>query len=239
MNPPFWGTKTIDSVSLDDVMQFVDRETLFAARWQFRQGAGAGDWEKLKRERAEPALERILSICRASGAIEPKILYGYFRCKRDGNALFVDGENRSFRIDFPRDRAAPNRCVADFFPEGFAAVQAVTVGDGPAREGARLFSANAYSDAFFLKGLAAEAAEATAEFAFRRILEELGAPGGSGMRFSPGYPSFPDLFAQKKIAALLGITRIGVSVTRTSGLVPEHSTTAIVSVDPGASRFRP
>lgn len=239
MNPPFWGTKVLDAINLDEVVELIDFEQLFSARWQYRKGSNAREWEELKEKRVVPAFERILALCRAKGTLEPKAIYGYFRCRQDGNALVVEGGRKPFRFDFPRERAAPNRCLADFFSDGFVAIQAATVGGAASREGASLFAANSYSDAFLLKGLAAEAAEATAAFVFRKILREMESPDGAGQRFSPGYPVFPNLFDQRKIASLLEITRIGLSLTKTSNLVPEHSTTAIVSIDPRAAIFRP
>lgn len=239
MQPPFFDTKILDALTLDDVVPLIDREILFAARWQYRQGMDAERWEALKAERAIPTFERLLALCRARGIIVPRIVYGYFRCLPQGNALVVEGERRPQRFEFPRERAAPNRCLADFFPDGFIAILLATVGDGPTREGAKLFSAHAYSDTFFLKGLAGEAAEATAELGHRHIRRELGVPEGVGARFSPGYPSFPSLFDQRKIVALLGAGRLGVKLTRTCQLVPEHTATAVISVDPKAVSFRP
>jgi 5-methyltetrahydrofolate--homocysteine methyltransferase len=87
--------------------------------------------------------------------------------------------------------------------------------------------------------LAAEFAEATAKYGHRYIREELGVPEGAGERFSPGYPAFPDLSAQKSIALLLVPKRIGVSLTATFQLVPEHSTSALISIDENAHHFRP
>lgn len=239
MPPPFYGTKILDALTLGDLLPLIDQEVLFTARWQYRQGMDAARWESFKRERAIPTFERILALCRARRVIAPKIVYGYFPCTPQGSALIVKGERRDYRFDFPRERAAPNRCVADFFADGFIALQIATVGEGPTREGSKLFSGHAYSDTFFLKGLAAEAAEATAEYGHRHVRKELGAADDVGARFSPGFPSFPSLFDQRKLAALLAPARIGVSLTKTCQLVPEHSTSAIISVDPRASLFRP
>mgnify|MGYP001212146288 CR=1 FL=1 len=239
MNPPFFGARVVDDVTLDELSSKIDLESLFSGRWQLRRGVDPGAWEGFKLATALPMFERILSICRAREAIEPRILYGYFRCARDGNALMVEGEGKTFRFDFPRERAAPNRCVADFFPYGIAAFALSTIGAGASREGAELFKKNAYSDAFLLKGLAAEAAEALTKIAFERVASELCAPPGQGERFSPGFPSFPSIFDQRKIASLLKFARIGVSLTKSCQLVPEHTTTALISIFPGASHFRP
>lgn len=237
--PPFWGTRIVEGLGAEDVEPCLDREMLFAARWQFRSGQSAEEWEDFKLQKIVPLYERLMAEAVATGLIAPRIVYGYFRCERSGNGLVIHDGQRAFRFDFPRERATPNRCVADFFPSGVAAFQLVTVGDGPAKAAAGSFAKHEYSEAFFIKGLAAEFAEATAEYAHERIRGELGTPSGAGARFSPGYPAFPDLMAQKKIAALLMPARIGVKLTQTYQLVPEHSTSALIAVEKGACHFRP
>lgn len=239
MTPPFFDTNAISTIVLDDILPFVDKERLFTVRWQFRRGLDAASWENMKRNNAIPAFERVLAQCRVKKIITPRILYGYFHCKKQGNTLVVDASGDPVHFDFPRERKSPNRCLADFFPDSFVTFQLVTVGNEATKEGARLFSDNAYNDAFLLKGFAAEAAEATAIFGYRHIQKELGVAEKIGERFSPGYPSFPNLFDQRKIATLLNFMRVGVVLTQTCQLVPEYSTTAIISIDPKAAHFRP
>ena len=150
MTPPFFGTRVLDPIALDDVVPLIDLEQLFAARWQFRKGMDAAAWEAFRQQHCVPVFERMLAFSRLHGAIAPKVVYGYFRCRSEGSALVVEGERKPCRFEFPRERVAPNRCLADFFPEGVAAFMLATVGEGATREGARLFKANAYSDTFFL-----------------------------------------------------------------------------------------
>ncbi len=237
--PPFYGTKVLDQIPLAAVEPLLDRDALFASRWQFRQGQDAAVWEALKREKAEPLLARLLAASAARGIITPKLLYGHFACRQLNNGIIITEGEQQLRIDFPRERAAPNRCVADLFGAGFVTIQLATVGKGSIDAAAAEHAKGRYSEAFFLKGLAAQFAEATAEYGHRLILEELGIPEGQGARFSPGYPAFPDLLAQRKLMRLLAPMRIGVSLTETCHLVPEYSTSAIISIDPKATHFRP
>src|SRR2546430_2692469 len=58
-----------------------------------------------------------------------------------------------------------------------------------------------------------------------------------GSRYSWGYPACPDLEDQTKVAELLDIERIGVSLTEEFHLVPEQSTSAIVVPHPEAKYF--
>jgi len=239
MEPPFYGTRVLDAITMDDVEPYLDREALFASRWQFRQGKDSSSWESLKREKVIPLYEGLTARVRTRGVVEPKLVYGYFRCEREGNGLIVHDQSRAYRFDFPRERSSPNRCLSDFFGDGFVIFQIATVGEGAAKAAAAEFAGHEYSQAFFIKGLAAEFAEATAKYGHERIRGELGISKGAGERFSPGYPVFPDLSSQKKIAALLRPARIGVKLTRTFHLVPEHTTSAMISIDEKACLFRP
>jgi 5-methyltetrahydrofolate--homocysteine methyltransferase len=81
----------------------------------------------------------------------------------------------------------------------------------------------------------AEAAEALAEAARRRVREELGIDVAQGKRYSPGYPAWPELVDQRQIWKLLDPERtIGVSLTSADQMVPEQSTSAIVLHHPEA-----
>jgi 5-methyltetrahydrofolate--homocysteine methyltransferase len=237
--PPFYGTRILDELTIDDVEPYLDREMLFASRWQFRQGADSASWEEMKVAKVAPIYERLMHLCKREPIIVPRIVYGHFRCEKEGNGLIVHGENRAYRFDFPRERESPNRCLSDFFREGFATFQIATVGDGVGRAAASKFKEHEYSEAFFLKGLASEFAEAVAKYGHGHVRKELGVSEGAGERFSPGYPAFPDLSAQKKICALLMPKRIGVGLTETYQLVPEHTTSALISMDDDANHFRP
>lgn len=229
MKPPFLGTKILENISIDDIEPLIDRKSLFVGRWQFKDGD----------ENVLSIYDRVIARARIQNILVPKAIYGYFECVQDGNALMVKGETDTIRFEFPRERTVPHRCVADFFAQGIIAVQAVTIGSEVARVGSELFARHSYSEMFYLKGLAAEAAEAVAKFCEQKIKAELGSPPSSGARFSPGFPSFPDLFSQRKIARLLFPARIGLKLTKTCQIVPEYSTFAVVSVDPKAGQFHP
>ncbi len=71
-----------------------------------------------------------------------------------------------------------------------------------------------YTRGLFLHGLAVEAAEALAEHWHRVVRRELGVPDGQGKRYSPGYPSWPELEDQRQLWKLLDPERtIGVALT--------------------------
>ena len=69
----------------------------------------------------------------------------------------------------------------------------------------------------------------------RRVRGELSLPEGQGKRYSPGYPSWPDLADQRTLWRLLEPDRtIGVSLTSADQMVPEASTSAVVLHHPEA-----
>jgi len=239
ISAPFLGSRVIEDISLDVLEALVRKEVLFASRWQFRQGQSAEEWSKLRQGKIEPLYESLMSKVRARKIVVPKAAYGHFACERIGNGLLINGERKDFRFDFPREAASPNRCISDLFPYGFASFMLVTAGPGVAKAAAASFAEHRYSEAFYIKGLAAEFAEAAASHCHRTIRQELGVAEDAGCRYSPGYPAFPSLVDQKKIFELLGGMRIGLEVTQTCQLVPEHSISAIVSVDSNAVLFRP
>jgi 5-methyltetrahydrofolate--homocysteine methyltransferase len=239
MRQPSFGTKIVEDIDVQGLFDLIDKDVLFASRWQLRGDLLGEEWQKRVEEVAQPAFNKVVELCISREIIRPKVVYGYFECKNNGNLLFVSHGNLNFKFDFPRERQSPNRCLADFFSEGFVTMQLVTIGGEVAKEGARLFGDHKYVDVFYLKGFAAEAAETLANFAQRQIAKELGFVEDSGVRFSFGYPSCPNLMDQKKLYGLLDAKRIGVALSRTMHLTPEHSTSAIISFDENAARFIP
>ena len=237
MKPPFLGIKEINNISVKDIVDLIDKEVLFAARWQFKK-------DSVPRDKILSIFENLITRVQARQLLEPKVIYGHFECRKQENALLVTPSQdskakKTQRFDFPRQPQEPHLCAADFFPEGFVTMQLVTVGEKVIEEGVRLYNQKKYSDTFYLKGLAAQAAETLAEYTNLFIKRELGVSKDQGCRFSFGYPMAPHLMDQRKLYDLLGGSRIGVKITETYQLVPEYSTSAIIAVHSKAKTFRP
>ena len=147
-------------------------------------------------------------------------------------------------------------CISDFFRPAesgqpdYAAFHVVTMGARASEREQELFRADRYQDYLLLHGLSVEMTEALAEHWHRRIREEWGfadedGPTVAGLfrqqyrgsRYSWGYPACPDLDDQTKLAELLEMDRIGVSLTEEFHLVPEQSTSAIIVSHPEAKYF--
>ena len=66
-----------------------------------------------------------------------------------------------------------------------------------------------------------------AEYVHRHVRRELGLADGRGKRYSPGYPSCPDLAQHVPMFDLLGVeAAIGASLTEAHQIDPEASTAA-------------
>jgi 5-methyltetrahydrofolate--homocysteine methyltransferase len=250
-SPPFWGTRVVRGVALDDVAALLNRTALFRNQWGF----GRGDVEA-----AEAALRATLAQARAESLLRPELVYGYFACNGDGNELVVyeapDSDLVAARFEFPRQTRGRHLCIADFFrpvesgKRDVVAFSAVTMGARVSERAAELFAADRYTEYLYLHGLGVEMAEALAEHTHQRIRRELGIAGADadtpeglfkqgyqGSRYSFGYAACPDLEARKPLFDLLDPTRIGLELSEEFQLHPEQSTDALVVHHPEAKYF--
>ncbi|MGH8930462.1 MAG: methionine synthase [Egibacteraceae bacterium] len=249
--PPFWGTRVVRGIPLDDVAALLNRTALFRTQWQFdRDGA----------QEAEAALRHITALARTERLLVPAVVYGYFSCQASGNEVLVydapDSENVAVRFTFPRQTRGRRLCLADFFrsvemgERDVIAFHLVTMGSRVATRAAELFAADRYTDYLYLHGLGVEMAEALAEYWHARIRKELGIAqddaqtpeglfkqGYQGSRYSFGYAACPDLEARKPLFDLLEAGRIGVVLSDEFQLHPEQSTDALIVHHPEAKYF--
>jgi len=257
-SPPFVGARVAKGISLDEIAAYVNETALFRNQWQFRPQSGEPDADF--KARIRPVLREQLDRAKQEGLLVPAVAWGYFAVNSEGNDLVVwkdDTRTQEWlRFTFPRQRKAPFHCISDFFRPGatgetdYAAFHVVTMGPIASAREKELFAADKYQDYLLLHGLSVEMAEALAELWHRRIREEWGFAGEDGpslaglfkqkyrgSRYSWGYPACPELEEQSKVAELLEIERIGVTLTEESHLVPEQSTSAIIVPHPEAKYF--
>jgi 5-methyltetrahydrofolate--homocysteine methyltransferase len=245
--PPFWGSRVVKGIPIDDIVAYVNETALFRNQWQYRPETGADGGKETDaafKERLRPRLRGLLAEAKAEGLLQPAVVYGYFPANADGDDLVVwrdeTATEEQARFRFPRQREHPFLCIADFFrPVGttpeetvvdVAAFHIVTMGPAVSERAAELFAADKYQDYLMLHGLGVEMAEALAELWHRRIREELGfadedGPDLHGLfrqqyrggRYSWGYPACPDLEDNETVADLLGAARIGIEVSEDTG----------------------
>jgi 5-methyltetrahydrofolate--homocysteine methyltransferase len=249
--PPFWGTRVVRGLALDDVAAMLNRTALFRTQWGFdRDSADA----------AEAALRSTLAMARAESLLAGEVVYGYFACNADGNDLVVwespTSDGVAARFSFPRQTRGRRLCITDFFrplasgERDVLALQAVTMGPRVSERAAALFAENRYTEYLYLHGLGVEMAEALAELWHRRVRTELGIQGDDaedltalfrqgyrGSRYSFGYAACPDLEARKPLFDLLDASRIGLALSDEFQLHPEQSTDALIVHHPEAKYF--
>ncbi|MEX1187180.1 MAG: methionine synthase [Gemmatimonadaceae bacterium] len=248
--PPFWGTRVLRDIPLDEVFELLDLDELYRLQWGAR-GSGEQYKATVKNE-FEPTLARLKADAAARKWLEPRAVYGYFPVQSVGNDIIVydpaayqsdGGSLREIaRFHFPRMVGRERLCLADYFRSSesgdvdVAALQIVTVGDAASREFDRLQSANEYSEAYYTHGLGVETAEAVAEWMHRRIQHELGLD--TGKRYSWGYGACPDLDDHATVFKLLPATEaLGMGLTESFQLLPEQSTAAIIVHHPEAKYY--
>jgi 5-methyltetrahydrofolate--homocysteine methyltransferase len=202
----------------------LDRDRLFRKRWRMLGPKAT----RAERREAERILDKFLATGHDRGLWHGVMVYGLYEAGIDGSELVVvhprAGQELT-RLEFAP--AFARRLQRKHGRERFhVALQVVTVGTRVVQESRRLARQKRIHDQFLLHGLGAELTEVLAGYCQGRLPR---LPGWrKTVRYSPGYPVWPELSEQKKIFALLRPERIGVTLTRTFQMVPEYSTSAIV-----------
>lgn len=193
--PPFWGSKVVENISIDDVFGYVNDIALIRGQWRVVKGKlSADEYKKILDEKIYPEFKQLKEKIKREKLLEPKVVYGYFPCNSKGNDLviykppttvskfeFKFSQLREWiRFSFPRQSDDRHLCIADFFSPiesrkiDVIAFHLVTVGKVASEYSKRLFKANNYKDYLYFHGLSVESAEALAELWHKRIREELG-----------------------------------------------------------------
>ncbi len=269
--PPFWGTKILTGADLpwDEVFWHLDLQALVAGQWQFRKPREQTreEYDAFLAAKVYPILEQWKERIVAEDLLDPQVVYGYFPCQAEGNAVHIydpaimqDGAAANptplVTWKFPRQRSLRRLCIADFFaPKDLGQMdvfpmQAVTAGQKATEYAQQLFKGDNYTDYLYFHGLAVQIAEALAEWTHARIRRELGfgaaepdnirdmlAQRYQGSRYSFGYPACPDIQCQVQQLDLLQADRLGMYMDESEQLYPEQSTTAIVTYHPAAKYF--
>jgi 5-methyltetrahydrofolate--homocysteine methyltransferase len=262
--PPFWGTRVVTDIDLNQLYPFLNQQALFAGQWQVKRGTRtAQEHETFVAEKIVPVLDKLKRQVIEEKLLIPKVIYGFFPCQSEKNSLLVyrpDEWEQGRKVlwqqfDFPRG-GQKRLCLADFFTSvesgkmDVLGMQIVTVGREASQYSQKLFETNNYSDYLYFHGFSVEMAEALAEYWHKRLREEWGiagqdameikklfAQGYQGSRYSPGYPACPNLEDQTQIFAILDPQRIGIELSEEFMLEPEQSTSALVVHHPQARYF--
>jgi len=173
--------------------------------------------------------------------VQPRGTVGLWRCRREGDDVWVLGGNEEQCISFLRQQVRKregraNMCLADFIdPEGEDWIGGFAVGIHGLSAHLERFRAqnDDYSD-ILLKALADRLAEAFAERLHQHVRESIWGYGATehlsnvdliretykGIRPAPGYPACPDHSLKPLLFGLLGHDPAGVTLTDNFAMLP-------------------
>lgn len=242
--PAKLGQRIVKDMPLEMVLKHLNMNELYRLSWGAKNTHGK-EWDKLKAE-FDARLAKMTKDALKEGWLKPQAVYGFFPCQSDGNDLIIyDPESVSSvnpfqspltRFTFPRQPNDDHLCLADYYASvesgqmDVVALQVVTVGQAASDKFDKLQAANDYTEAYFLHGLAVQAAEATANYLHEHVRRELGIGENQGKRYSWGYPAIPELEDHFKVFELLPAvtSELGMSLSISGQLIPEQSTAAII-----------
>ena len=259
-NPPFWGNKTITEIDMDEVYPYLSEQILFRGRWGYRRGQlNAEEYKDLIDNTVKPEYEKLKEFCKDKKLLNPKVIYGYYPCNSDGDDVIIyshESEKEIARLNFPRQKSSPHRCISDFFQplkngkRDLISFQIVTMGSAADDWSHKLYADNKYKDYLLFHGLSVESAEALAELWHKKIRQELSIANEDGKginefitqeyhgsRYSFGYPACPNMEGNDTIFKLLKPEDIGITMTEEGLMVPEQTTSAFIVHHPQAKYF--
>ncbi|HEX3391074.1 MAG TPA: homocysteine S-methyltransferase family protein [Solirubrobacteraceae bacterium] len=181
-------------------------------------GSDANGTTRTPLDRADPASELTRFVCPRQPKGDRICLADFFR-----PALDADGQPS-------RDGGPPAELDV-------IAVQAVTVGSEVTELMAKLEADGEFAEQLFVHGLGVQTAEGLAEWLHWRVRGMLDIPSTQGRRYSWGYPAVPEQSEHLKVEKLLGLDRIGMTISDGYAPIPEQSTLALVAHHPQAIYF--
>ncbi|MEN8774193.1 MAG: methionine synthase [Akkermansiaceae bacterium] len=263
-NPPipeFTGTRTIESQSLRELVNYIDW-TPFFHTWELR-GVWNPETETLKTKNEEGAkvakdlyleakelLEKIIAKKRftASG------IYGFFPAKAVGDDIHLPEHDTTFHTLRQQNKKSgkPNYALSDYVaPEGDHIGGFVVGIHGADEWAAELREKNNIDEALMVQALADRFAEAFAELLHHRarIAWGIERPGQfnqselihekyQGIRPAPGYPSQPDHTEKPTLFKLLKTKEeIGVELTESCAMHPGSAVCGLYFSHPDSHYF--
>ncbi|MFC7536645.1 methionine synthase [Sphingomonas sp. GCM10030256] len=202
---------------------------------------------------AEAMLDRII----AEHWLTPRGTVGLWRCRRDGDDVYVLAGNHETRLPFLRQQVKkregrPNMCLADFIvEEGEDWIGGFAVGiHGMEPHLGRFRQANDdYSD-IMLKALSDRLAEAFAERLHHHVRtsiwgyaeehlsnQDLIREHYTGIRPAPGYPACPDHSLKPVLFDMLGGEPSGVTLTESFAMLPTSAVSGFYFAHPESAYF--
>jgi len=258
--PPFIGVKTTKGVCLDEILEYMNKLTLFSTRWGYsRKGMADNEYDKMIMDKVYPEYNEIVEDIKKLGLLDLSAKHAYFYCNSEDEELIIykdDTNEELTRFKFPRQGIESGACLSDYYypkssgKKDVVAFHIVTIGEASAKYCHKLFKGDEYKKYYQYHGFFTELTEAFAEYWHKVIRAELGIDkadsktahgiiglGYQGRRYSFGYPACPELEQNKQLDDLIDFEEIGVTITENFEMVPEYATCAIVVHNKTAEYF--
>lgn len=202
-SPPFWGTRIVKGIALNDYLDTLDERALFMGQWGLRatRGGDGPSYEELVETEGRPRLRAWLQRLRAENILQhAAVVYGYFPAISEGDTVHVlplpaEGEQPDPAAEpvvswtFPRQQRPKYLCIADFIQSRKRAIetgtvdvlpfQLVTMGQPIADFANEIYAKNEYRDYLEVHGIGVQLTEALAEYWHQRVRQELAFSDGS------------------------------------------------------------
>jgi 5-methyltetrahydrofolate--homocysteine methyltransferase len=265
VQPNFTGTMTIDDVTVEMLIPYIDWTPFFRA-WELHGNYPAiltdpvvGESATSLFADAQAMLKRIV----AEEWLHPKGVISIWPVRREGDDVVLFGdESRTAplaRLPFLRQQIAKrdgraNMCLADFInPEAdWLGCFAVQAGEGIDAQLARFKAAHDDYNDILLKALADRLAEAFAEYLHERVRRQIwGHEQGNkmscddlirerytGIRPAPGYPACPEHSLKTHIFDLMSVEeRAGITLTDSFAMWPTAAVSGFYLAHPQSAYF--
>jgi 5-methyltetrahydrofolate--homocysteine methyltransferase len=86
--PPFYGVRSRRDFDLREVFSYINETALFKNQWQLKT-ASQQDYLRLVEEKYRPILRDLQQEVIAAGWFEPRVVWGYFPCRAEGNDVVI------------------------------------------------------------------------------------------------------------------------------------------------------
>ena len=258
--PSFTGSRVLDDVRLEDVVPFIDW-TFFFSAWELKgrfpgilEHAQYGAAARELYEHAQTLLDRIVR----ERLLTLRGVYGFWQANTLGEDIVVFPQTafNMLRQQEEIGDGKPNRSLADFIAPvetgiaDYIGAFAVTAGIGAGELVARYEADHDDYHAIMVKAIADRLAEAFAEYLHARARNDWGYGAHErlsnddliheqyrGIRPAFGYPACPDHSEKRKLFALVGAERAGISLTESCAMLPAASVSGLYFAHPQAKYF--
>ncbi len=266
-DPEFLGVKTIDSMSLDTLRDYMDWSPFFMTwgmKYPYPQILEHDEYGEAARDLFEDAQE-VLEMLVEEEPLTAKGAYGFFPAARKGDDILVyesdQRKNVRERLCMLRQQTErhteeqSNLCLADYMPsvdddvKDYVGGFAVTAGHGSDELAEEFADEHDDYNKIMVKALADRLAEAFAEYLHERVREELGYGDDlkveelideeyRGIRPAAGYPACPDHTEKDKLWDLLDAKeRTGIQLTENYAMHPGASVSGLYFNHPESRYF--